>query len=99
MGCQVYQKQNFKIYRAGNNYIVHNSNFPFNEKHTHLRNFEAAKKIIALAIGKRIPRDLSNYLITSLIRISDDENYGHHLNDLLEVRDSKGKKLKYVNNH
>ncbi|MCT4634420.1 MAG: hypothetical protein N4A76_17040 [Firmicutes bacterium] len=99
MGCQVYQKQNYKIYRAGNNYIVHNSNYPFKEKHTHLRNFNAAKKIISLAISKRIPRDLSDYLLTSLLRISDDENYEHHLSELLEVRTTKGKKLRYVNSH
>lgn len=97
MGCQVYQQGSYKIYRAGHNYIIHNSQYPFEEKHSHVRNFGIAKQLIHLAIKKKIPHHLSIYLLTSLMRISDDENYIEHLETFIEVKHAKGKKLKYVN--
>jgi hypothetical protein len=99
MGCQIYQKNNFKIYKAGHNYIVHNAKYDFVEKHTHVKNFNAAKKVIALAMNKKVPRDFPDYLIVSIIRVSDDEDYIEHLEELVEVRKQKGKKLKYHNCH
>ena len=50
-------------------------------------------------MNKKVPRDFPDYLIVSIIRVSDDEDYIEHLEELVEVRKQKGKKLKYHNCH
>lgn len=97
MGRQVYVEDNFKIYRAGNDYIVHNTEFEFSKKHTHVKNLKAAKEIIYSVKKRVIPRGFSEYLLKSIIRVSDDELYIKAVEDLIEVRSQKGKKLKYTN--
>lgn len=97
MGTQVYQEGPYKVYHAGHNYIVHNSNYTFSEKHTHIQNFNAAKSIIQMALNKMIPRSYPNYLLVSLKRISDDDHYIEEIESLMTVRLNKGKKLKYCN--
>lgn len=97
MANQIYQEGSFKIYKAGNNFIVHNSSYKFKEKHSHVRNFKVAKSLIYFAKEHIIPRTYSAYLLTSLTRISDDEEYIQHIEELIDVRKQKGKKLKYKN--
>jgi len=97
MGRQVYQEGNYKIYRVGNNFIVHNSKYLFNESHTHVRTFTTAKKIIYCTINKIVPKTFPEYLLYSLIRVSDDDHYAEQVESLIEVRRQKGKKLRYVN--
>lgn len=97
MGRQVYQEGKFKVYRAGNNYIVHNSRHLFNESHTHVRTLNTAKRIIYCTGHKIIPKTFPEYLLYSLIRVSDDPSYCDRVEELIEVRRQKGKKLKYVN--
>ena len=75
MGMQVYQKEQYKVYRAGNGYIVHNSYYEFKEKHNHINNFKTAEKLIHCVINGEIPRSFNCYLLRSLIRISDDVEY------------------------
>lgn len=72
----IYRKKNYSIYKVKKNqYIVHNTNKIFKEGHTHINNYHAAKMIIQLSITKTIPLHLSKYLLESIIRISEDENY------------------------
>ncbi|MBN2796339.1 MAG: hypothetical protein JXR88_13090 [Clostridia bacterium] len=97
MGRQVYQEGEFKVYRAGNNYIVHNTRFIFNQAHTHVRTLNTAKRIIYCTCHKVIPKTFPEYLLQSLIRVSDDALYCDRIEALIEVRKQKGKKLKYVN--
>lgn len=97
MGTQVYQEGPYKVYRAGHNYIVHNSDYTFSEKHSHIRNFSAAKSVIQMALKKVIPRSYPNYLLVSIQRISDDEHFIEEIDSLMTVRLHKGKKLKYCN--
>lgn len=68
-------------------YIVHNTRHAFEDAHTHIKNLNTAKYIAQLAAYKRLPKKghLSEYLLISLIRISDDNNYIRQLN---ELRDS-----------
>lgn len=90
MGNEVYQKKNFaiiKIEKSG--YIVINKNKDFEDGHTHLESFKAAKMIIYLAINKLIPNHLSQYLIISLIRISEDSDYIKKLETLLANKKNK----------
>lgn len=72
----IYRKKSYNIYRAGRNqYIVHNTDKPFSDGHTHINNYHAAKMIIQLSITKTVPKHLSKYLLQSIIRISVDEDY------------------------
>lgn len=97
MGRQVYQEGKFKVYRAGNNFIVHNSKHLFNESHTHVRTLNTAKRIIFCTKRKIIPKTFPEYLLYSLVRVSDDTQFKAQIETLIEVRRQKGKKLKYVN--
>lgn len=97
MGRQVYQEDRFKVYRVGSNFIVHNSRYVFNEAHTHVRTLNTAKKIIYCTRHKIIPKTFPEYLLHSLIRVSDDHHYNEQVESLIEVRRQKGKKLKYIN--
>jgi len=97
MGRQVYQEGDFKVYRAGHDFIVHNARYNFKEKHSHIRTLNIAKQIVYYAKKRIVPRGFSFYLLRSLIRVSDDERYIHELEDLIDVRKQKGPKQKYCN--
>lgn len=97
MGRQVYSEGAFKIYRVGNGYIIHNSKYEFKEKHTHIHQLNVAKQLIYLVRNQKIPRTYSAYLLTSLVRLADDDSYRNKILLLLEIRRQKGKKEKYVN--
>lgn len=86
---RIYRKQNFNVYSDRNgSYIIHNIKKDFSNGHTHLNNYHTAKFIIDLAIHKTLPeKNISPYLIDSLIRISIDKKYIHQL----EYRKKKGK--------
>jgi hypothetical protein len=96
MGRQVYQEGKFKVYRAGNNFIVHNSRFMFHDAHTHVRTLNTAKRIIYCSKKKVIPKTFPEYLLYSIIRVTDDDHFVDQIQSLIEVRRQKGKKLKYV---
>ena len=72
MGNQIYRKSNFRIYSEYGVYIVHNTEKPFKEGHTHIHRFNTAKYIIKLAKKKELPKHLSYYLWESLKRLSTD---------------------------
>lgn len=97
MGRQVYQEGSYKVYRAGNNFIVHNSKYVFKEAHTHVRTLNTAKRIIYCSNKHIIPKTFSEYLLVSLMRVSDDQIYNNKVQSLIEVRKQKGYKLRYVN--
>lgn len=96
MGRQIYQEDEFKVYRVGNSFIVHNSKYQFNDKHTHIFNLGIAKKVIYYTKKNIVPRTFNPYLLTSLIRLSDDTRYINEIEALITVRAQKGKKPKYV---
>ena len=87
----IYRKHNYNIYGAGNDeFIVHNTRKSFQDHHTHIRNFNTAKYLIDLSLHKTLPKRLPEYLLISLIRLSDDEQYTSKLLNLLE-REKSGK--------
>lgn len=97
LGRQVYQEGDYKVYRAGNDYIIHNTAYAFHLKHSHVKTLNAAKKII-ISIRKRvIPRSFSQYLLKSLVRLADDDLYICHVEGLMGSREQKGRKQKYYN--
>ncbi len=94
---KIYKKNEYIIIKVRNGYIVYNTNKIFGEGHTHLKYYNAAKTAIDLAIRKKIPRSYSMYFLESLIRISDDISYRESISKLMEIRDNKGLKEKYIN--
>lgn len=94
---KIYERKEFMIFQVKDGYIVYNTKKDFQEGHTHLKHFEAAKTIIDLSINKKIPKSTDIYYLTSLIRISSDEIYIKKINELIEAREQKGKKDKYYN--
>ena len=94
---KIYERKEFMIFKVKNGYIVYNAKKSFQEGHTHLKHFEAAKTAIDLVIRKKIPRSTHSYYLTSLIRISEDDSYIDKIKELINSREQKGKKDKYYN--
>lgn len=67
------------------------------DKHTHLKNINPCYRLIDNVIMKRIPRRCGEYYLQSHARLSDDEEYIHKINEYTNVKQNKGKKLKYYN--
>ncbi|HBF0312723.1 hypothetical protein KWW45_11325 [Clostridioides difficile] len=94
---KIYERKEYIIIKVRNGYIVYNTNKIFEEGHTHLKCYNAAKTAIDLAIKKKIPRSHSLYFLTSLIRISNDINYIKNINTIINTRNRKYPKEKYIN--
>ena len=52
MSRKVFQRKEYSIYRAGDGFIIHNTNGEFVKHHTHIRSFKKAKSIVDLCIRK-----------------------------------------------
>lgn len=94
---KIYEKKEFIIFQVKEGFIAYNTKKVFQEGHTHLKHFEAAKTAIDLVINKKIPKSTDGYYLTSLIRLSEDDIYIDKINELIKTRENKGKKEKYVN--
>ncbi|WP_042275194.1 hypothetical protein [Faecalimicrobium dakarense] len=94
---KIYERKEFMIFQVKEGYVVYNTKKSFQEGHTHLKHFEAAKTAIDLVINKKVPKSTDGYYLSSLIRISDDDKYISKINELIESREQKGKKDKYYN--
>lgn len=92
MGNQIYSKNEFIIIKVGNEYVVINRNKDFKNGHSHIKNFNTAKYIIDMVIHKRIPNHLPIYLLISLLRISDDDDYKTKIQDLIDVKNNRNQK-------
>lgn len=91
MSIQVYQRNQYKIYRVGNDFIVHNSRYKFSDKHTHLRSFKQAKNLIYFVSNKKVPKLVSFYYLESMIRVSDDDEYIKKVSKLMQIKKRKTK--------
>lgn len=94
---KIYERKEFMIFKVRDGYIVYNSKKSFQEGHTHLKHFEAAKTAIDLVIRKKIPKSTQEYYLMSLIRLSEDDCYKNKIKELIQLRTKKGKKDKYYN--
>lgn len=90
---QVYQRGDYKVYSIDEEFIVHNTKKDFQEGHTHIRNFNACKKIIACCIEHKLPHDLPRYLLISIARVAT----GEFQQKALELIENKKRKPTYVN--
>lgn len=91
----IFRRGEFVILKVGNEYIVVNRNKVFREGHTHIKSFGTAEYVINMARYRRLPRHLSPYLLTSLVRITDDAEYAEKIRGLISAK--REKKQRYTN--
>lgn len=94
---KIYERRGYIIFRVKKGYIAYNTKKCFQDGHTHLREFDAAKTAIDLVIKGKIPKSTDTYYLISLIRLSEDNNYIEKIYELINTRRNKGKKQKYYN--
>jgi hypothetical protein len=93
---QIYSDKSFKVYHFKDEYILHNYRLE-GFRHTHIKNYNTCMYLIRLSKRKKCPNDISNYLLDSLLRINDDEEYCRRISNLKNYRKRKKKEL-YRNN-
>ena len=91
----IFRKGRFIILRVGHEYIVVNQDKVFKKGHTHVRSFDQAEYLVNMSIHKRVPNHLSPYMLTSLVRLTNDDEYADKIAALLAAK--KERKQKYVN--
>lgn len=97
MPNQIYRRREFIIFRSRGCFIVQNVSKHFKQGHTHLRSFTQAKRAIDLCIAEKVPQNSSIYYLKSLLRLSKNKKYEDRLLELIEVRETKGRKERYLN--
>lgn len=97
-GQIVYKKNEFIIFSVSNEFIVYNTKKEWKDGHTHLKNFKSSKNAIFFVIYNKIPRDHSFYYLTSLMRISNNEEYINKIDSLLQVKKNKDKNYYFNSN-
>ena len=98
MPNQIYSKKEYAIYpcRRGRGFIVHNTKYKFEDSHTHIDNFNEAKRLIYYAIKGSIPGSCSLRFLYSLSRITCGE-FSFRAKSLADIRKEKGRKDYYYN--
>ena len=89
----VSKRKQFVLFEADDGYVLQNVEMD-DFAHTHLESWKMAMKLISYSMQKKVPHDLSRYLLISLLRINDDEEYCRKIEDLL---DNKKRKDMYFN--
>lgn len=91
---RTYNYKNYVIFKDKNKgYVLYNMLKPFKDGHTHLRNFQLAKRVAYHESNRKIPKDFTSYLLISLIRVTNDEEYKSKINKLyLEKKERKIKR-------
>ncbi|SKC49174.1 hypothetical protein [Maledivibacter halophilus] len=70
--------------------------YGFKNAHTHIKNKMVAKTIKTNVMYNRFPKTRNQYLLTSHIRVSNNENYIKKIQQLINTRNNKGKQ-QYIN--
>lgn len=84
MSVQVYQDSNFKIYKARDGFILHNTKMEFNSGHTHIQKFKTCMVIIKLIVKKQIPKSHSKHFLNSILRVCSDNIYSTVIKNILQ---------------
>jgi hypothetical protein len=75
-----------------------NGNKVFEQGHTHLRSYKSSICAVEYAMKQKMPKTGADiYFLTSLQRLSDDQEYIDKLEELKQVKLRKGKKEIYFN--
>ncbi len=95
----VYSEGEYNIYmqygKKGKGYIVHNTKKSFKDGHSHIKSFNTAKLIICLCRNRRVPHHLNKYLLMSLYRVSNDNEYREKINILLVNKTNNQKQKRH----
>lgn len=93
----VYRKGEFVITKASDGFIVYNTTKEWEGGHSHLRSFKAAKTAINLVQKGKLPRSRGFYYLTTLQRISTEEEYIECIEQLKQTGKEKERKQTYYN--
>lgn len=93
----IFERKEYIILQVKKGYVVYNRNKPFENGHSHLRSFRTAKTIIDNCIKKKMPKTSNIYLLSSHVRISNDDKFIRMIEELVEAKRDKDK-MKYINN-
>ena len=93
----MYSKAGFIIIRVGKGFIVYNTAKAWEDGHSHLKSYKAAKTAINLVLKNKLPRSRGLYYLTTLQILSQDEKYIDRIEQLKQTRKQKGKKQSYYN--
>lgn len=72
---RVFNRREFIVFKIGDNFLLVNTNKPFNSGHTHLKSFNSCISIIKLIEKKQLPKSKSRYFMESILRVCDDKIY------------------------
>lgn len=67
--------------------------------HTHMLSKRLAKVVIHNVCAGKIPLNSRNYILISMYRLSNNDEYRKKIQEIIDTRKQKGKKEKYVNPH
>ena len=67
------------------------------DKHTHVKSKHLAETIINNVCSEKIPLHSHSRTLVSMKRLSNNEKYITKIDELLEVREQKGRKQTYFN--
>lgn len=88
-GDCIYRRKNYNIYKHSNEFIIHNTNKPFQDYHTHVNNYNLCKIIIYGAMYGRLPKKSQRLLknkrvVESIIRLAEKDSYVTKYNEILQ---------------
>ena len=93
----IYRKDEFIILKVSEGFIVYNTKKEWENGHGHLKSLKAAKTAINLVQKGKLPRSRGFYYLTTLQRISTEEEYIERIEQLKQTRKEKGRKQTYYN--
>lgn len=93
----IYRKDEFIILKVSEGFIVYNTKKEWENGHSHLKSFKAAKTAINLVQKGKLPKSRGFYYLTTLQRISTEEKYIERIEQLKQTRKEKGRKQTYYN--
>lgn len=67
------------MFKIDDNFLLINTNKPFNFGHTHLRSFNSCISIIKLIERKQLPKSKSRHFMESILRVCDDKIYSEKI--------------------
>jgi hypothetical protein len=79
---RVFTRREFVVFKIDDNFLLINTNKPFDLGHTHLRSFNACISIIKLIERKQLPKSKSRHFMESILRVCDDNLYSEKIRQL-----------------
>jgi hypothetical protein len=90
----VYKKGQYAVYNVNNGFVIHNTNYKFAKKHTHINKLDTCKQIIKNIWSNKIPKTRNIYLLTSYTRVAEEQKY---IIDIQNIIDKHKNKQQYYN--